>query len=162
MRVLVTVLTTLAALLLGASAAEAAPTATARVRGLEYAATATEGRFGGAAQGRLPGAWTATVVHDPLRSGTAVPIIDGHFRLYGRHGTVVGSFVDGRVTPRGSSGSCGNERFDVAGTLALSGGGRGTFRVVLTHLRTQRGSGCRTYGATVVGSVTVPERSAAA
>ena len=162
MRVLGTVLVVVAAMLVGASTAQAASTVSARVQGFEYAATATEGRFGGASLAPLPGAWTATVVHEPLRPGRAVPITDGRFRLYGRHGSVDGGFVGGSVTPRRSSVSCGNERFDVAGTLALRDGGRGSVRVVLTHLRTPTRSGCRTYGATVSGTVTVPARGALA
>ena len=158
-----TVLTAvLAALLLTAAPAVAAPTATARVQGVEYAATATEGRFGGAARAPLKGAWTAVVVHDPLRSGKAVPITGGSFRLYGARQVLGGTFTGGSVTPQNQPATCGNERFDVTGTVALRGGGRGTFSVVLTHLRIPVRSGCRLYGATVVGTMTVPARAAAA
>jgi hypothetical protein len=59
------------------------------------------------------------------------------------------------VTPRPARSTCGNERFDVRGTLALPGG-RGSFTAVLTHLRVQSRSGCRTYGAVVVGALTLP------
>lgn len=154
--------TVLAALLLTAAPATAAapPFVAARVQGVEYAATATEGRFGGAARAPLPGAWTAAVVHDPLRSGRAVPITGGSFRLYGERHVVGGTFTGGSVTPRDAGSGCGNERFDVTGTLALRGGGRGTFSVVLTHLRVPGRSGCRTYGATVAGTLTVPARAA--
>jgi hypothetical protein len=41
------------------------------------------------------------------------------------------------------------------GTLALPGG-RGSFTAVLTHLRVPSRSGCRTYGAVVVGTLTLP------
>jgi len=146
----------LAALLLSAAPAAAAPTTTARVQGLEYAATVTEGRFGGAARAPLPGAWTAVVVHDPLRRGEAVPITGGSLRLYGARHALDGTFTGGRVTPHDTSATCEDELFDVAGTLTLRGGGRGSFSVVLTHLRVLTRSGCRTYGATVAGTVTVP------
>ena len=72
-----------AALLLLAPAADAAPAVTARIGGVEYAATSTQGRFGGAADGQVRGAWQATVVHDPLRSGKTAPITDGSFTLRG-------------------------------------------------------------------------------
>jgi hypothetical protein len=155
-----TVLAVLAALLLVAPPASAAAKVTAPVRGVEYAATSTEGRFGGLAKGGLPGAWTAAVVHDPLRPGAAVPITGGSFTLYGRQ-VVAGRFVRGTVTPLAAA-SCGDERFRVAGTLALDGGGSGTFQVVLTHLRAPLRGGCRTYGATVAGTLTVPAGTAAA
>ena len=158
----ITVLTAvLAALLLTAAPAVAAPTATARVQGVEYAASATEGRFGGTARAPLAGAWTAVVVHDPLRSGAAVPITGGAFRLYGARHALGGTFTGGSVTPHEQPATCGNERFDVTGTVALRGGGRGTFSVVLTHLRVPVRSECRIYGATVAGTLTVPVRAAA-
>ena len=144
-----------AALLLLAPAADAAPAVTARIGGVEYAATSTQGRFGGAADGQVRGAWQATVVHDPLGSGKAVPITDGSFTLRSTQREVRGRFVSGTVTPRPGAATCGNERFDVRGTLALPGG-RGSFTAVLTHLRVPSRSGCRTYGAVVVGALTLP------
>jgi hypothetical protein len=165
MRSLAVLATMLAALLVTASPAAAAPTATTQVRGLEYAATDTEGRFGGAARDPLPGAWTAVVVHDPLWSGEAVPITGGSFTLYGAQQVIGGTFTDGSVTPddtiTDAPDGCGNERFDVTGTLDLNGGGHGSFSAVLTHLRVLGRSGCTIYGATVVGTLTVPARVAA-
>jgi hypothetical protein len=159
LRVVVPVLTALVAVVALAPAAAAAPGVTAGIGGFEYAATRTEGRFGGAADGQVPGAWLATVVHDPLDSaGGAVPITGGSFTLRNSQQQVSGRFVRGTVAPLGSSDPCGNERFDVNGTLALDGGGRGSFAVVLTHLRVPSRSGCRTYGAVVAGSLTVPSR----
>jgi hypothetical protein len=160
-RVIVPVLAALVAMLLVASAATAAPAPAAYVHGLEYAATSTEGRFGGAAKGRLPGAWIATVVHDQLRPGRAAPITGGSFTLYGGRGPTTGTFVDGNVTPLTTPAACLDERFNVAGTLALSGGGKGSFKVVLTHLRTPTRHGCKTYGATVAGTLTLASRAAA-
>lgn len=153
------VLTAVAAVVLLAPAASAAPSVTTEIRGLEYAATLTEGRFGGAAHGRIDGGWLATVVHDPLRRGRAVPITGGSFRLHGARDVISGTFVRGSVTPMTEPSGCGNERFDVTGTLALRGGGRGSFTAVLTHLRTPNRNGCLGYGATVVGSLTVPSRA---
>ena len=68
-RAIVALVLATAALLLLAPTADAAPTVTARIGGVEYAATSTQGRFGGAADGQVRGAWQATVVHDPLGSG---------------------------------------------------------------------------------------------
>jgi hypothetical protein len=151
----------LAAMVLLAPPAGAAPqaTATAYVGGIEYAATATEGKFGGAAKGDLQGGWLATVAHDPLAPGEAVPITDGFFRLYS-HRTITGTFVGGSVAPSSTPGTCLDERFDVAGTLKLDDGGKGAFRVVLTHLRALTKDGCRTYGATVAGTLTIPSDTA--
>jgi hypothetical protein len=161
-RVIVPLLTAVVALLVLAPAAAATETATARIRGVEFAATATEGRFAGAASGRVRGAWLATVVHDPLRAGRAVPVTGGSFALHGPQHDVRGTFVGGRVAPRGTPAACGNELFDVTGNVALDGGGRGAVHVVLTHLRVATRSGCRTYGAVVAGSLTVPTRTSAA
>jgi hypothetical protein len=149
-------------LALAPAAAADTATATVDIRGLEYAATATQGRFGGAATGQVDGGWLATVVHDPLRRGEAVPITGGSFTLHSTQSHVSGTFVRGAVRPLGTSGACGNERFDVTGTLALHGGGRGSFSVVLTHLRAQHDGECRTYGAVVAGSLRVPSATATA
>ena len=160
LRTTIVVVTALAALGLCAPAATAATASTTRIGGLEYAATDTEGRFGGAADGPVRGAWTATVAHDPWTGG-AVPITGGAFTLHGtRQREIHGTFVDGTVTPLDDDSSgCANQRYDVAGTLALDGGGEGSFEVVLTHLRTQADSGCHIYGALVAGSLTVPDGS---
>ena len=79
-RTIVALVLATAALLLLAPAADAAPAVTARIGGVEYAATSTQGRFGGAADGQVRGAWQAMVVHDPPGSGKAVPITDGSFQ----------------------------------------------------------------------------------
>lgn len=160
-RVVVAVLMAVAALLVLAPAALAASATTVEIGGLEYAATATQGRFGGAAKSPVPGAWLATVVHEPLRRGEAVPITGGSFTLHGKRRDIGGAFVRGTVAPLDAPTTCGNERFAVTGTLALRGGGRGSFSVVLTHLRVPLRTGCQTYGAVVVGSLTVPTRAAA-
>ena len=92
------------------------------------------------------GAWQATVRHDELRQGEAVPITGGSFTLYGARRVLGGTFTDGSVTPDVTPATCENERFNVAGTLALQGGGRGAFAVVLTHLRVLAARGARRTG----------------
>ena len=159
LRMILVVPSTLAAMVLLAPPAAAAPQARAYVHGIEYAATATEGRFGGAAEGDVQGGWLATVAHDPLAPGETVPITDGFFRLYS-HRTMTGTFVGGSVAPLSTPETCLNERFKVTGTLKLDDGGDGSFKVVLTHLRASTKDGCRTYGATVAGTVTVPSNAA--
>jgi len=154
-------LAALAALLLLPGAAIAAPGYADQVKGIEYSATPTVGKFSGTATGPLPGAWNAIVVHDPLQSRAAVPITGGSVTLYSRR-AFTGRFVEGTVTPINTPTTCVNERFNVSGTLAFDGGGTGTFSVVLTHLRTQLRSNCVTYGATVAGTLTVRTRSALA
>ena len=94
-RIIVALVLATAALLLLAPAAEAAPAVTARIGGVEYAATSTQGRFGGAAHGQVRGAWQATVVHDPLGSGNAVPITDGSFTLRSTQREDRGKFLSG-------------------------------------------------------------------
>jgi hypothetical protein len=137
-----------------AAAQEVAQEVTAHVQGIEYAATMTEGRFGGAATGELQGGWVATIVHDPLAPGETAPITDGFFRLYS-HRSITGTFVHGAVAPLSTPAGCRNERFTVTGTLELDDGGSGAVAVVLTHLRSLTKEGCRIYGATVAGTLTV-------
>jgi hypothetical protein len=132
-----------------------------RVAGIEYAASATVGQFAGAATGSLPGRWDATIVHDLLRPGQTVPITGGTFTLHSR--TIIsGRFTGGTVSPINNPATCGNERFDVTGTMALNGGGSGNVRVVLTHLRAPIGRSCLTYGATVAGRLALTPAPAVA
>jgi hypothetical protein len=164
LRVIVAVLVALPAAVVLAPAAWAAESAesagsTIQIRGLEYGVSTTEGRFGGTAHGALSGGWLATVAHEPLRKGKAVPVTGGSFTLRGRGPDLGGTFVRGTVKPLPAASTCEDERFDVTGTLALRGGGTGSFAVVLTHLRVRTGSGCRPYGAVVVGTLRVPSRA---
>ena len=136
-----------AALLLLPGAAIAAPGYTDQVKGIEYSATATVGKFSGTATGPLPGAWNAIVIH-------------GSVTLYSRR-TLTGTFITGTVSPINTPTTCVNERFNVTGKLAFNDGGTtGTFSVVLTHFRAQLRSSCITYGAAVAGTLTIPLRSA--
>jgi hypothetical protein len=152
-------LTAVAAMLLLPSAAIAAPVHTDQVKGIEYSATPTIGKFGGTATGPLPGAWNATVIHDQLKPGAAAPITGGSVTLY-THRTITGTFVNGTVSPINTPTTCVNERFNVTGHLTFDGG-TGNFRAILTHHRTKLRSSCITYGATVAGTLTVTSRSAA-
>jgi len=132
-----------------------------RASGTETWATSTQGWFSGIATGDLPGSWSADIVHDPLASCSsyclAAKITGGSFSLMttlnGDGTTVNGSFSDGTVYQTSGFSGCGNQTFDVRGTLVNvgpdGGGGTGTFWATLTHLRTQFFFGCLTYGATV-------------
>ena len=125
-----------------------------RVTGIEYSATATTGRFSGLASGPLPAAWDATVIHDQLQRGTAVPITGGTVTLNTR-APITGTFANGTVSPINTPTTCADERFNVTGSLAFDKGRTGTFTVVLTHLRTELHSGCVTFGAIVIGTLTL-------
>jgi hypothetical protein len=148
------VLAALAALLFLPGSALAARTYTDQVRGIEYSATATVGKFAGTATGALPGTWRASVVRAPITAAPTAAISGGSFQLYS-HRTITGRFVDGAIKRLNTPTTCANERFDVRGNLALDRGGTGQFTVVLTHLRTTVGTRCVTYGATVTGKLTL-------
>ena len=161
LRWILPVLSAVAALLFLPGLAIASTTSTDRVAGIEYAATSTIGQFAGVGTGPFPGSWNATLVHQPLRPGQTVAITGGAFTLYSRS-TIGGSFTGGTVSPVTTPGPCGNERFNVTGTMALNGGGFGRFTVVLTHLRAQIHARCVTYGATVTGTLALAPASTAA
>jgi hypothetical protein len=154
LRVMVPVLAALLVLLLVPGSALASRAYTVQVHGIEYSATATVGKFAGAATGRSPGTWQARVVHKPISAAATAPITSGSFQLYS-HTKITGHFVDGAVRRLNTSTSCADERFDVRGDLALDGGGTGQFTVLLTHLRTSVGARCVTYAATVGGTLTL-------
>jgi hypothetical protein len=131
----------------------AAPTPhTDAVSGIEYSATAIEGKFAGYATGDLPGLWNADVVHEDL-SKTATPMITGGSFTVVSGQTVTGTFTGGKITPRPAQGC--NQTFDVVGDLTNVGGhrGTGTFAVALTHYGFPSGGRCITYAASVSGSV---------
>jgi hypothetical protein len=158
LRWIVPTLVAVAALLLvpgGASASTVSTVSTDQVTGLEYSATSTVGKFAGTAIGDLPGAFTATVAHAPLdpRPGMSVPITGGSFTLYSRP-IITGNLSGGAITLLASPPNCGNETYQVTGTLnGLNTGGSGEVAVILTHLRTPLGARCLTYGARVAGSL---------
>jgi len=77
-------LAAIAALLLLPSTAIAAPGYIDQVKGIEYSATSTVGKFSCTATGPLPGAWNANVFHKQLQPEVAVPITGGSVTLYSR------------------------------------------------------------------------------
>jgi len=130
------------------------------LRGGEYYATSTEGRFGGTATGALPGSWYIDVFHTQLNlNGT---ITGGTFSLgtvmNGQPTTITGNFANGTVTQTSGSG-CGNQTYELVGNLLSVGpqgsshSGTGTFNGVLTHYRYSLYDYCITYGASVTGTV---------
>lgn len=132
------------------------------VAGREIFATPTLGVFVGIASGvDLPGHWSAVVEHDPLSPNAE--ITGGRFalatRLGGEPATVTGTFSGGTVTQTGGLTGCQKQTYAVEGTLENvgpgGGSGTGTFSAVLTHLRTSLFGRCVTYGARVVGTVTL-------
>lgn len=139
----------------------AATTYTDTIVGREFFATSTVGGFAGTAAGDLPGSWFTVVEHTPLAPGAT--ITGGQFGLSttidGRAATVTGTFSGGTVTQTGGLTGCQNQTYAVEGTLENvgSGGGTGTgtFSATLTHLRTFFFGRCITYGARVVGTVTL-------
>ena len=156
-RWIVPMLVALSAMVLIPGSATAAPPQTDQIRGLEYSATSSVGKFAGAATGPLPGGWNATVVHVPLSSivDDAVPITGGSFSLY-TFRTITGRFTGGTVTLIESGPNCRNEKYRVVGTLGnLDDGGSGRFDVTLIHHRRPLGGSCVAYGATVAGSLVV-------
>jgi hypothetical protein len=129
------------------------------LRGGEYYATSTEGRFAGTASGALPGSWYIDVFHTQLTpNGT---ITGGTFSLgtvmNGQPTTITGNFKDGAVMQRPPTGC--NQTYDLNGTLVNVGiqnssrTGYGNFSGVLTHYRYSFYGSCITYGASVVGTV---------
>ncbi len=152
LRLIVPVLAALAVLLLVPGSALANRAYTLQVKGIEYSATATVGKFAGAATGRLPGTWQARVVHKPITAAPTARITSGSFQLYSDT-KITGHFVNGAIRRLDTTTTCADERFDVRGNLALDDGGTGQFTVVLTHLRTTVGARCVTYAATVEGTL---------
>jgi len=139
----------------------AATTYTDAIVGREFFATPTVGGFAGTATGDLPGSWLAIVEHTPLT--TTARITGGDFalatRIAGQPTTVTGTFSGGTVTQTGGFTGCQNQTYKVDGTLENvgpgGGTGTGTFQAVLTHLRKTFFGRCITYGARVVGTVTL-------
>jgi len=156
-------LATLAVLLPATEAAAAGYSDT--IRGLEYFATSTEGRFAGVASGSLPGTWNVDVVHTPLCLSCAptATITNGSFTLLTELNAlptvVAGTFSGGHVQVVNPGVNCTNQTFLVSGILAgvhssAGGNGTGSFDVTLTHFRSSLFGRCTTYGATVSGTLT--------
>jgi len=153
-------------LLAALSASAAAATTTAKLTGVEIGATSTHGTFlgNGHAGTGAKVAWTASVRHTPIKRGSA-EITGGTFAMGTLKGThsanaFAGKFVGGTVRLTDSSPGCGDQHFAVRGRLAnvvtpSAKGGSGTMSIRLTHYRRSVLGRCVTYGASVVGTVSI-------
>jgi hypothetical protein len=130
------------------------------IRGAEYYATSTQGRFAGGASGNTgdSATWQATVNHTPLAD--SAEITGGTARLATSRFVVVrGEFSGGDVTLVSRQAGCGIETYDVDGALEnvtrsdSSAVGSGEFTATLTHYRAFLFGACRTYSATVRGTI---------
>jgi hypothetical protein len=151
-----------AALFISPAAAVAATTSSDSISGFEYAATSAQGRFAGIASGALPGAWSVTVDHAPLRTSAAITGGDFHLvtRLDGTLTAVTGDFTRGTVRQLSGFTRCASQRYAVHGVLGdvgsgSAGRGTGTFAATLTHYRTKIFGHCVTYAASVSGSLSL-------
>jgi hypothetical protein len=153
-----------AAALLAVSIGSAATSPTYTVTGVEVTATSLEGTFvgTGAGSGGDNLVWRGVVDHDPLSTDAPAGITGGSLAALsfgaGSLSTLTGVFTGGTVTydtGLSSTAPCGNQVYDVAGSLALTSGsstGTGTFQVYLTHYRIAFLGRCLTYRATVSGA----------
>lgn len=142
-------------------AASAAISSGYTIRGVEIAATSTQGTFVGTGAGTSGdhAGWKATVVHQQLSSSclassTGCAITGGNFELVNDQLDVLtGAFTGGGVKLLFQAPGCGVQLFRVTGTV-LTPLGLGSFDVVLTHHRVWFLGACRTFGADVAGSFT--------
>ena len=150
------------ALFISPASAIAATTYSDSISGYEYAATSTQGHFGGIASGALPGVWSVTVDHTPL--GTSATITGGDLHLATHlHRTltaVTGDIAGGTVKQLSGFTGCVNQRYAVNGVLGDVGfgstrSGTGTVVATLTHHRTKVFGHCVTYSASVSGSLSL-------
>jgi hypothetical protein len=130
------------------------------IRGAEYYATSTQGRFAGTASGNTgdSATWQATVNHTPLTD--TAEITGGTARLATSRLVVVrGEFTGGEVMLVSRQSGCGTETYSVNGDLEnvtrsdSSAVGTGEFTATLTHYRASLFGACRTYSATVRGTI---------
>ena len=128
--------------------------------GVEYYATATEGRFAGTGTGSGGDyvTWNARILHTPLT--TTAEITGGSASVLTSDLTrVSGQFSGGSVTLKAAEPGCGREWYDVSGSLKkvrrsdAPGNGTGSFVAVLTHYRASVFGQCVTYSATVSGTI---------
>ncbi len=142
-----------------AAPAHATTTYTDTIKGYEYSATSTEGKFAGKAYGDLPGYWNAVIDHTPLAPNAT--ITGGTFDMVTTSYVYVdGDFSGGSVVLTNPTKRCVNQYYAVNATLAnvsvgSSSGGTGTFSGTLTHYRTKVFGKCVTYSASVAGSLTL-------
>jgi hypothetical protein len=140
-----------------ASVSRASTTYNDWIRGAEYSATSTEGKFAGYASGDLLGYWNAVVDHTPL--GSAATITGGSFSLDGLT-DADGTFTGGSVTLNNPSSGCVNQSYAVQASLGsvsvgAATGGTGTFNGTLVHYRQWVFGRCVTYSATIRGSLSL-------
>jgi hypothetical protein len=130
------------------------------IRGAEYYATSTQGRFGGTASGNTgdSATWQATVNHTALTD--TAKITGGTARLATSRLVVIrGEFTGGNVTLASRQSGCGTETYAVEGSLEnvtrsdSSAVGTGEFTATLTHYRALLFGACRTFSATVRGTI---------
>ena len=146
---------------LPASTAAAASTYPDNFTGFEIAATSTQGTFVGNTTGALPGPWEAVIVHTVLAPNATITggSLQLDTALNGQPLKVAGTFnPGGTVTLLTTSTGCTNQRYALTdGLQILAGGnpGTGQFSGVLTHHRAVIFGSCRTYAATVAGSVSL-------
>jgi hypothetical protein len=154
-RTLVVIVAACAAVLLGAGSASAAAGETYTLKGAEYRFSSTSGSFAGSArEGRSVGSFDAVVTHTVLApNATITP--GGSFSVVTRDGRITGRFTGGSITQLDGFAGCQDQHYAVRGDLLTAGGG-GEFRSTLTHHRTQLGSHCVSWFASVTGTVTVP------
>lgn len=146
--------------------ARAASSYSDMLSGYEYWASSTDGKFAGTAAGSLPGSWNADVQHTALclSCSPTATVTGGSFSLSTVIGyvptLVTGRFTGGTVQVIDRGSNCTNQTFAVNGILGgvgtwWSGGGSGTFNVILTHYRYYVFGSCVTYGASVAGSLAI-------
>jgi hypothetical protein len=155
-------LTAVLAVLPVPASAETTPNSyTYRVSGAEVYATTTVGRFAGTASGNgATGTWYAQVNHQSLVGVSTAAITGGSFRMALSKAapayTVEGQFAGGSIVKTQPGTNCTNQVYAVHGELAdVTVTGEGSFDVTLTHYRTRVLGLCRTYSATVTGTVTL-------
>jgi hypothetical protein len=132
-----------------------------RVSGAEVYATTTVGRFAGTASGNgATGTWYAQVNHESLVGVTKAAITGGSFRMALSKAapayTVEGQFAGGSIVKTQPGTNCTNQVYAVHGKLSdVSVTREGRFDVMLTHYRTRVLGLCRTYSATVTGTLSL-------
>jgi hypothetical protein len=99
----------------------------------------------------------------PYAGTTEGEITGGTFKLWttvkGASSLVTGAFSGGTITQIPGFSGCTNQQYEILGTLesvGTAGGalvGSGEFSAVLTHHRALIFGACRTYFATVTGTV---------
>ena len=130
------------------------------ISGAEYYATSTQGRFGGTASGNTgdSATWQATVNHTALTD--TAKITGGTARLATSRLVVIrGEFTGGDVRLVSRQSGCGTETYAVEGSLKhvtrsdSNAVGSGKFTATLTHYRALLFGACRTYSATIQGTI---------